>query len=175
MAHAEEMRQYGTCKGKIMNREGGTKENDTKENGTIRNTVLLVDDNLDVLKTLGTVLARAGHRVIAKLDAPSAMEILREGIPVDVIVTDYQLPQMDGMEFLGRLRETAPAVPVIVLTGYGSVENYLQFITRGAYEYLHKPVLPRELNRVVLAALANREKRKNPGETEAVPPSGAEQ
>jgi DNA-binding NtrC family response regulator len=120
-----------------------------------RHTVLLVDDNPEVLQTLEAILERAGHRVIAKPDALSAMAMIHGGAHVDVIVTDYHLPQMDGMEFLGRLKESSSRVPVIILTGYGSVELSLKFIDLGAYDYIHKPVLPKELRRVVHAAIAS--------------------
>jgi DNA-binding NtrC family response regulator len=116
-------------------------------------TVLLVDDDRDVLETLEAVLVQAGNRVIGVNDAQAALSVLADGVQVDVIVTDYKLPHMDGMEFLGRLREISPDTPVIVLTGYGSVDSYLRFINLGAYEFMNKPVLSKELQRVVRAAI----------------------
>jgi DNA-binding NtrC family response regulator len=132
-----------------------------KEDSGPGHTVLLVDDNPEVLQTLDAILSRAGHRIIARPDALSAIATIREGAPVDVIVTDYKLPNMDGMEFLARLKESAPAIPVIILTGYGSVETSLKFINLGAYDYILKPVLPGDLRRIVRAAVSSSAKYRS--------------
>lgn len=116
-------------------------------------TILLVDDDPDVLESLEAILSLSGYSVIPKTDAAAAIHALKDGAAVDLIVTDYRMPHMDGKEFLEHLRTTAPTVPVIMLSACGSVETYLTSIGLGAYEYIHKPVLASELRRVVTAAL----------------------
>lgn len=116
-------------------------------------TILLVDDEIEILKSLGEVLSRFGYRVIAQSDAASALSLLRKGEHVDLVITDYRMPGMDGLEFLNALRSIDAGVPVIMLTAYGAVESYLKSISLGIFEYVNKPVKAKELGRVVKAAL----------------------
>ena len=85
-------------------------------------TLLLVDDELENLKTLGEILNRFGYKVIEMPDAQSALTIIQEGVMVDLVITDNRMPGMDGLEFLVRLKQILPVVPVVMLTGYGAVE-----------------------------------------------------
>jgi two-component system nitrogen regulation response regulator NtrX len=117
-------------------------------------TILLVDDNLAFLYNMGEVLSMFGYKVIPKPDAESALSIIQEGITVDLVVTDYRMPGMDGHEFLYALKKVLPSVPVIMLTGHGSVETYLKSLSLGVFEHLNKPVEIKEVRRIVEAALA---------------------
>lgn len=116
-------------------------------------TILLVDDEPGVLTTLEETLARVGYRIIAKSDAESALSVIREGTRVDLVITDNLLPGMKGSEFVVVLKRLMPSVPLIMLTAYGSVESYIQSMTGGVFEYIHKPVQAKELRRIVKAAL----------------------
>jgi DNA-binding NtrC family response regulator len=117
-------------------------------------TILLVDDNDAFLYNMGEVLSMFGYKVIPKPDAASALSVIQEGITVDLVVTDYRMPGMDGHEFLYALKKVLPSVPVIMLTGHGSVETYLKSLSLGVFEHLNKPVETKELGRIVEAALA---------------------
>jgi len=116
-------------------------------------TILLVDDDHDVLSCLEDSLSALGYNVIAKPDAESAMAVIREGAKVDLVVTDYAMPGMDGHEFFSVLKRILPSVPVIILTGYGSVETYLKSLSLGVCEFVCKPIEAKELDRIVKAAL----------------------
>jgi DNA-binding NtrC family response regulator len=116
-------------------------------------TLLLVDDELENLKSLGEILSRFGYNVIAKPDAQSALAVVRDGTIVDLVITDYRMHGMDGLEFLIQLKQTLPSVPVIMLTAYGAVETYLKSLSLGVFEYVNKPIKAKELGRIVKAAL----------------------
>ncbi len=116
-------------------------------------TILLVDDELENLRSLGEILNRFGYKVIAKPDGMSALAVVAEGAKVDLVITDYRMPGMDGLEFLTSLKQTAPSVPVIMLTAYGAVETYLKSLSLGVFEYVNKPIRAKEFGRIVKSAL----------------------
>ncbi len=116
-------------------------------------TILLVDDELENLRSLGEILNRFGYRVIAKPDGQSALDTVRGGTAVDLVITDYRMPGMNGLEFLTSFRQVKPEVPAIMLTAYGAVETYLKSLSLGVFEYVNKPVKAKELGRIVKAAI----------------------
>ena len=116
-------------------------------------TILLVDDETDILKILTDMLGKHGYKIIAKPDAESALLVVQEGTPIDLVITDLRMPGMSGAELTTILRKTLPSVPIIMLTGYGSVETYLKSMSSGVFEYVNKPVQARELRRIVKTAL----------------------
>ncbi len=116
-------------------------------------TILLVDDEPDLLGTLADILERAGYAVIAKPDAESALSVLLNRTSIDLVITDLCLLGMSGFEFVEALRKALPAVPVIMLTAFGSVETYVESRCMGVFEYINKPVQARELRHIVKTAL----------------------
>ena len=116
-------------------------------------TILLVDNEHNMLEIGKETLNMFGYKVIPRSDAESALSVIKEGTDLDLVITDYRMPGMNGVEFLTILRKTLPSVPVIVLTGYSSVETYLESLSLGAFEYLNKPFKKRELYRTVRSAL----------------------
>jgi DNA-binding NtrC family response regulator len=121
--------------------------------GEMVKTILLVDDEMEILKSLGEILSRFGYRVIAKQNGQDALATMKEGTNIDLVITDYRMPGMDGLEFLNMLRQKNPTVPVIMLTAYGAVETYLKSLSLGVFEYVNKPIKAKELGRIVQAAL----------------------
>jgi len=120
-------------------------------------TILLVDDELEILKSLGEILTRFGYQVIAKQSAQEALASVKDGANIDLVITDYRMPDMDGLEFLNALRQMDPSVPVIMLTAYGAVESYLKSLSLGVFEYVNKPIKAKDLGRIVQAALNSAE------------------
>jgi len=125
---------------------------DRRMDGNMK-TILLVDDDRDILSYLEDSLGMLGYNVIPKPDAQSALSVIRAGVKVDLVVTDYSMPGMDGHEFFSVLKQALPSVPVIILTGYGSVETYLKSLSLGVCEFVCKPIEAKELDRIVKAAL----------------------
>ena len=120
-------------------------------------TILLVDDELEILKSLGEILTRFGYQVIAKQAAQEALDSVKDGANIDLVITDYRMPGMDGLEFLNALRQMDQSVPVIMLTAYGAVESYLKSLSLGVFEYVNKPIKAKDLGRIVQAAINSAE------------------
>lgn len=115
-------------------------------------TILIVDaDHAD--NRLDAMLACQGYQCLLARDARTALSILGRGTPVDLVVSETELPDMDGIDFLIRLQRTSPAVPVIIVTATCSVERYLQAANLGVIEYLTKPLYLKEFNRIVRLTL----------------------
>src|SRR5262249_1049757 len=103
-------------------------------------TVLVVDDEPIIRDTLAEFLTQEGFVVSACATAEEAIP-LAEDRRFDVALCDVQLPGIDGIELLGRLRTTSPETFVILITAYATVENAVEAFHRGAQDYLIKPIL----------------------------------
>ncbi len=112
--------------------------------------ILLVDDEPAILTVLELLLNKFGYIVLLKSNAESALFLIREGLNVDLIITDYRMPGMNGVEFVRELRRILPSVPVLMLTGDISVKIEPGL---GVFELINKPVAGKELDRIVRAAL----------------------
>ncbi len=126
-------------------------------------TILLIDDEPQLLNTISEILTRSGYNVIPLPNAESTPSLLREGTRVDLIITDLHLPGMSGFELISLFRKVMPTVPVVVLTGHASVESYIQTRSSGVFEYINKPVRASELRHIVRAALENPVTENSPG------------
>lgn len=104
--------------------------------------IVIVDDEEMVLVALSSFLAlETNHEVVTFTRAPAALEYLQKpDADVDVIVSDFLMPEMDGLQFLRRARDLRPDVPRIILTGYADKENAIKAINEvGLYQYIEKP------------------------------------
>ncbi len=110
--------------------------------------VLVVDDEANLLKVMAAQLRKLGYEVLAETTGESAVKRLADG-NVHCVITDLRLPGMDGMAILKWVRMNQPHVPVIIITAYGTVENAVDAIKHGAYDYLTKPVRRDELAKIV--------------------------
>jgi len=103
---------------------------------------------------LQEVLEEAGHETLAAADGRAALaHVEREGEHLDLVVTDVRMPGLSGDELLAAVRERRSEVPVVVITAFGSVEQAVEMVKRGAHQYLTKPFQTAELLRVVAEAL----------------------
>lgn len=124
--------------------------------------VLFVDDELPLRTVVTKLLARRGIEVVSVGDALSAVEYLREE-SFDVLLTDFQMPDMDGFALLAHAREHYPDMPAIMLTGHASVQHAVQAMSSGAVDYLPKPFASDALAERVLQQVEARRQRTASG------------
>lgn len=103
--------------------------------------VLLVDDDANIAWALGRVLTRKGFQVVTSADGSEAKDLLQQE-EFDALVTDIQMPRMNGLALIDWAREHRPHLRVVVITGYGSPTIKELSLRRGAILYLEKPVDP---------------------------------
>ncbi len=121
-------------------------------------TILLVDDEKLVRWSLRERLARERHRIVEAENGAKAREAFREG--VDLAILDYRLPDTDGLALMNEFKKTDPDVPIIMITAHASVENAVEAMRLGAFEYTTKPFNLEELAVKVEKALETRMLRK---------------
>ncbi|MEO6525048.1 MAG: sigma-54 dependent transcriptional regulator [Gemmatimonadaceae bacterium] len=115
-------------------------------------TILYVDDEPAIGLILEDTLERAGHATVGAHNVPQALQALAKG-GIDLIVSDYRMPGLTGLEFLELLQQEGYDVPLIMLTGYASIEHAVAAIKAGAVDYITKPVRPEQLELAVTQAL----------------------
>ena len=104
-----------------------------------KSRILLVEDDPDVLGQMEAFLEEEGYRPIRALSAEEGLAAL-ERQPVDAVVTDLQLPGASGMDLLSELHRKSPDLPILIVTGHGSVDSAVEAMKRGAFHYLLKPI-----------------------------------
>jgi two-component system response regulator PilR (NtrC family) len=102
-------------------------------------SILVVDDEQVLRESLAELLEDEGYDVLQAEDGQAAYERLLEQ-PVDLVLTDVRMPNVDGISLLGHLQKLAPETPAIVLTAYGTVQSAVEAMQLGAFDYLLKPV-----------------------------------
>lgn len=122
------------------------------DDGEGRPTLLLLDDEQDILNALHRVLRRSGYRILATTDPDEAFALLARN-PVHVLIVDQRMPRMSGVEFLQRARKLYPNIVRMVLSGYADTDSVTGAINRGeVFRYLTKPWDPEELRQLVRMA-----------------------
>lgn len=101
--------------------------------------ILLLDDDVDCLSSLATVLKYAGHQCDEFTISKRAVEAYRRK-QYDVVITDMKMPGMDGIQVLKEIRLLDPAARVIIVTGFGDVETAIAAVNNRAYAFFGKPV-----------------------------------
>jgi two-component system response regulator HydG len=101
-------------------------------------TILLVEDDDANRESVAAILSREGYRVVPAKDGREALDLLRRET-VDLIVTDFVMPQMDGMELLKASRALRPDLEVVLMTAHGTIESAVEAMKEGAYDFIAKP------------------------------------
>ncbi|MDK9716354.1 MAG: response regulator [Trichlorobacter sp.] len=110
--------------------------------------ILVVDDEENTRLALTRLLSREGYEVTTAANGLEALSSLRNS-PAELIITDLNMPEMNGLVFLRELKREYPASNVIMITAFGEVESYLEALNLGAFEYLNKPLRLEELRKVM--------------------------
>ncbi|MGB3862849.1 MAG: sigma-54 dependent transcriptional regulator [Candidatus Aminicenantaceae bacterium] len=117
--------------------------------------ILIIDDEKSILDLLSVVFKKEGYIVETSLSAKTALELIDKE-EFDLILTDIKLPQMSGMKILKYAKEKYPAMPVVMITAYGTIKQAIEALKMGAMDYIVKPFNMEELKIIVAQGLENR-------------------
>ena len=125
-------------------------------------TIVIVDDEEMVLTSLSSFLMlETEYHVETFLSVLEAFEYIQTN-DVDMVISDYLMPEMDGITFLGKVREIKPQIPRIILTGYADKENAIKAINEvGLYQYIEKPWDNDDLHIIIRNGLEKQQLMKN--------------
>lgn len=119
-------------------------------------TILIIDDEKHIREGLATDFEMDGYNVHLASNGQEGLELLEKG-DIDLVITDLRMPGISGEEVLKKVTAQMPGIPVIVLTGHGSIDSAVAAMQNGAYDFLTKPLDLQHLELVVKRALAGRE------------------
>ena len=105
----------------------------------MKETLLLVDDEIGILRVLGISLADRGYRVLKAQNGEEALRVFGEEKPA-IVLTDIKMPGMDGLEVLSRVHKEFPALPVVIISGHGTIQTAVEATRLGAYDFIEKPL-----------------------------------
>jgi DNA-binding NtrC family response regulator len=125
----------------------------------VKARILIVDDEADIRETLGDRLEAEGYAVMAAGDGAEGLERIRREAP-EVVLLDLNMPVMDGMEVLSRIKAEGLDPTVVMITAYGTIERAVQAMKAGAYDFIPKPFDPDHI-RVVVAKAVERERLRH--------------
>lgn len=118
--------------------------------------ILIADDEKNIREGLAQALEMDGYKTFLAEDGEAAWKLFEEEV-IDLVITDLKMPKLSGEELLHRITAEQPAVPVIILTGHGTIETAVKAMRDGAYDFLTKPINLDRLSLLVKRALSNRE------------------
>jgi two-component system, NtrC family, nitrogen regulation response regulator NtrX len=108
--------------------------------------ILIIDDEKAIRKTLSEILSYEGYKIDEAGDGEEGFRKFKEK-EYDVILCDIKMPKMDGIEFLEKAKEANPDLPIIMISGHGTIETAVEAVKKGAYDYISKPP---DLNRLLI-------------------------
>ena len=117
--------------------------------------ILWVDDEVEFLQPHILFLQEKGYDVETAVDGIQGLKLLQQE-KFHAVLLDLKLPGMEGTEVLSRIKADTPETPVIIITGFASIESAVDTIKRGAFDYIAKPFSPEELRVLVKKALESR-------------------
>ncbi len=118
-------------------------------------SILVVDDDPNMRLALFEALRRNGHNILLAEDGQDAVRVM-ERTPLDLVITDLKMPNLDGMGVLSEAKRKYADLPVVMITGYGTIENAVDAMKKGAFDYVLKPCSVDIIEHVVKRALGLR-------------------
>ena len=126
--------------------------------------ILIIDDEKAIRKTLSEILSYEGYKIEEASDGEEGLKKFKEKA-FDVVLCDIKMPKLDGLEFLDKARESNPDVPVIMISGHGTIETAVEAVKKGAYDYISKPP---DLNRLLITIRNAKDKTNLVAETKVL-------
>ncbi|MCL2139057.1 MAG: sigma-54 dependent transcriptional regulator, partial [Treponema sp.] len=122
----------------------------------MKNKILIIDDEKNIREGLAASLEMDGYNAVCAASGDEGWKRYGNG-DIDLVISDLRMPGMDGVELMRRILAETPGFPVIILTGHGTVENAVNAMRDGAWDFLTKPVNLKRLSLLVKRALDNRD------------------
>lgn len=120
-------------------------------------TLLVIEDEERMRRVFELVLKPEGYDLLLTSTAEDGMRTLSEAANIDLIVTDLQLGTLSGLDVLEAAKRALPDVPVLIITGFGTVKSAVEAMQKGAYDYISKPIDNEELKILIARALQVRQ------------------
>ncbi len=114
--------------------------------------ILIIDDEKAIRQSVRDILTDEGYEVSAAESGADGLKSVKDALP-DLVLLDVWMPGMDGIETLAKLKEAAPALPVIVMSGHGTIDTAVKAVRLGAYDFMEKPLSLDKLSLTVKNAL----------------------
>jgi len=127
-------------------------------------TILLIDDEASIRRTLKEILEFEKHQVVEAPDGFTAIALFKKQT-IDVVLLDIKMPKMDGLEVLDFLQEINPEVPIIMISGHGTIDTAVEAVKKGAFDYISKPP---DLNRLLITLRNAQERHSLVAETKSL-------
>jgi len=121
--------------------------------------VLIIDDEDIVRVSCQRILVPEGYEVKSTKSAAEGLSLLARD-PVDVVLTDLKMPDIDGMQVLKKVKEGWPDIEVIMITGYQTINTAVEAIKLGAFDYIEKPFTPSAIVEAIDKAISHRQENK---------------
>ncbi len=119
-------------------------------------TILIIDDEKNIREGLAANFEMEGYNVKTSSNGADGLKLIAKG-DIDLVITDLRMPGISGEEVLAKVTAETPGVPVIILTGHGSIDSAVDAMRHGAYDFLTKPLNLDQLGMIVQRALSSRE------------------
>lgn len=107
--------------------------------------ILVIDDDMDICHLLRRFLTKNGYEVATAHSGTSGLALLESDGAPDLVMTDFRLGDMDGMELIGKIKARLPQAKILVITGYSDIRTAVNLMKMGAYDYIAKPIIPQEI------------------------------
>ncbi len=124
-------------------------------------TILIIDDEKAIRKTLSEILTFEGYTIEEAADGEEGLKLFKDKT-YDVVLCDIKMPKLDGLEFLQKATEYNADVPVIMISGHGNIETAVEAVKKGAYDFIQKPP---DLNRLLITIRNAKDKNNLVSET----------